>query len=151
LQPSYDSESCTLEPDPEFIGGALSNSYVNCNNNLAYYNSATKIWNCPWDVNSKSNWLTTDGNKIVVETSLAPASTTIYTVLTLCYLWCACTGSSYSRYTYGYAYFYFCIPQPLTSVTSTQFSLTYTFYVGVYGTIDFPTFTTAPSPTCLSA
>jgi hypothetical protein len=35
----------------------------------------------------------------------------------------------------------------LTSVTSTQFSSTYTFNVGVGGTIPFPTFTTVPSPT----
>ncbi len=83
-------------------------------------------------MNSKSNWLTTDGNKIVVDTSLASASTTIYTVYTYYHLWCACTGSSYSRYTYKYAYFYFQIKTGLTSVTSTQFSSTYTVYVGNY-------------------
>jgi hypothetical protein len=38
----------------------------------------------------------------------------------------------------------------LTSVTSTQFSSTYTFYVGVGGSIAFPTFTTVPSSTIYS-
>ena len=33
------------------------------------------------------------------------------------------------------------------SVTSTKFSTSYTFYVGVGGTIPFPTFTTVPTPT----
>ncbi len=73
-----------LEPDPYFYGGAISTSFtVNCNHNLTqYFDSATKTWNCPWDVNSKSNWLTTDGTKLVVDTNLAPASTTWYYVST---------------------------------------------------------------------
>jgi hypothetical protein len=47
------------------------------------------------------------------------------------------------------AYFYFQIqtPVPATSITSTEFSSSYTFLVGVGGTISYPTFTTFPSPT----
>jgi hypothetical protein len=72
--------SCILEPDPYIWGGSLSNSAYNCNNNLNYFDSTNKTWNCPWDVNSKSNWLATDGTKIVVDTSKATASTTVYDV-----------------------------------------------------------------------
>jgi hypothetical protein len=79
LLPSFDSVSCTLEPDPYF-NNALGNSAINCNNTLDYFDSAAKTWNCPWDVNSKSNWLTTDGTKIVIDTSMAAASTTVYYV-----------------------------------------------------------------------
>ncbi len=72
-----------LEPDLYFYGGAISTSFtVDCNHNLTYFDTVTKTWTCPWDVNSKSNWLTTDGTKIVIDTSLAPASTTIYSVAT---------------------------------------------------------------------
>jgi hypothetical protein len=78
LQPSYDSVNCILEPDPDFNGGAISSSTLDCANDLSYYNSATQTWNCPWDVNSLSSWLTTDGIKIVVDTNLAPESTTVY-------------------------------------------------------------------------
>jgi hypothetical protein len=67
-----------LEPDPDFFGDVLATSAIDCNNDLAYFDAATKTWNCPWVVNSKSNWLTTDGYKIVVDTMLAPSSTTIY-------------------------------------------------------------------------
>jgi hypothetical protein len=67
-----------LEPDPDFSGGAIYTSFRDCSNNLTYFNSTTKTWNCPWDVNSKSNWLTTDGYKITIDTNLAPASTTRY-------------------------------------------------------------------------
>jgi hypothetical protein len=64
-------------------------------------------------------------------------------------LWCACSDSTFTKYTKEEAYFYFVIQisAPLTSVTSTQFSSTYTFNVGFGGTILFPTFTTVPSPT----
>jgi hypothetical protein len=147
LQPSYDPVSCTLEPDPIFYGGALDNSAVNCNNDLVKFNTATKTWDCTWDVNSKSNWLTTDGTKIVVDTNLAPASKTIYEVYTYYHLWCNCIDSTYTKYGSTGAYFYFQIKTALTSVTSTQFSSTYTFYVGTYGYINFPTFTTVPSST----
>jgi hypothetical protein len=53
LQPSYDSVSCTLEPDPYF-NYLLWNEAINCNNTLAYFDSTNKTWNCPWDVNSLS-------------------------------------------------------------------------------------------------
>ncbi len=71
-----------LEPNPYFSGGAIYTSQAkNCNHEISqYFNSTTKTWKCPWDVNSKSNWLTTDGTKIVVDASLATASTTRYTV-----------------------------------------------------------------------
>jgi hypothetical protein len=93
-----------LEPYPYFYSGALATyEAVNCNNDLAYYNTATKTWNCSWDVNSKSDWLTTDGTKIVVDTSKATASTTLYYVETGYYLWCACSDSTYTNYTYDSA------------------------------------------------
>jgi hypothetical protein len=98
VQPTYDTVYCTLEPDPNFYGGGLSSSNNDCEHDFGYYDAATKIWNCPWDVNSKLNWLTTDGFKIVVDTSLATASTTIYSVSTYYYLWCACTDSTYLYY-----------------------------------------------------
>ena len=99
-------------------------------------------------MNSKSNWLTTDGTKIVVDTSKATASTTMYGVETGYYLWCACSSSTYSRYDYEYAYLYFQIKtKPLTSVTTAQFASTYTFYVEYYGYIYYPSFTTVPSST----
>jgi hypothetical protein len=125
LHPSYDAVHCTLEPDPDFYGGTISTSVIDCSSNIDYYNATTKVWNCPWHVNSLSNWLTTDGTKIVVDTNLVPAST-VYRVTTIFKLWCACTGTTYTRYSGTSSSFYFCIPQPLTSVTSTQFSLTYT-------------------------
>jgi hypothetical protein len=96
-----------LEPDPDFDGGVFTSSYSDCENNLGYYSTTTKIWNCPWVVNSLSNWLTTDGLKIVVDTSLATASTTIYTVTSWYYLWCACTGSTYIGYGLEGSRFYF--------------------------------------------
>jgi hypothetical protein len=64
-----------LEPDPNFSGGVLQTTVLDCNHDITYYNAATKTWNCLWDVNSKSNWLTTDGYKIVVDTNLAPTFT----------------------------------------------------------------------------
>jgi hypothetical protein len=67
-----------LEPDPDFYGGAISNTASDCNLNIGYYNSTSKKWNCPWPVNSLTSWLKTDGFKIVVDTSLATASSTIY-------------------------------------------------------------------------
>ena len=85
-----------LEPDPEFNGGSIYTYGGNCNRDLTKFNYSTKTWNCPWDVNSKSNWLTTDGTKIVVDTSKALASTTKYKVETKYYLWCACSGSTYT-------------------------------------------------------
>ncbi len=97
-----------LEPDPDFTGGVLFTYANDCNNKITYYNAATKTWNCPWAVNSKSNWLTTDGSKIVIDTSLATASTTVYFVTTKYYLWCACTGSTYTNtWSNKDAYFYF--------------------------------------------
>ena len=69
-----------LEPDPDFVGGDLTSNVTDCNHDITYFDSTTKTWTCPWDVNSKSNWLTTDGTKIVVNTNLAPASTIRYTV-----------------------------------------------------------------------
>ncbi len=93
MRPSYDSQKCVLEPDPDFNdGGAFYTNKIDCSNDSSYYNDVTQIWNCPWDVNSLSNWLTTDGTKIVVDTSLATASTTVYSVKTIYYLWCKCTG-----------------------------------------------------------
>jgi hypothetical protein len=83
-----------VEPDPDFSGGTLSSYTFDCNSDLSYYTAASKTWNCLWDVNSKSNWLITDGLKIVVDTTLATASTTRYSVTTNYYLWCACTGST---------------------------------------------------------
>jgi hypothetical protein len=127
LQPSYDLLSCTLEPALYFYGGALYNSAINCNNNLTYFDAATKTWDCPWDVNSKSNWLTTDGTKIVIDTSKAPASTTIYEVYTNYHLWCNCIESTYTKYGSTGAYFYFQIKTALTSVTSTNLDSSYTF------------------------
>jgi hypothetical protein len=50
-----------LEPDPDFDGGDLTSIVTDCNHNITYFDSTTKTWTCPWDVNSKSNWLTTDG------------------------------------------------------------------------------------------
>ncbi len=45
--------NCMLEPDPYFSGGSLTTpAALNCNHNLVYFNAATKIWNCLWDVNS---------------------------------------------------------------------------------------------------
>jgi hypothetical protein len=62
LKPSYDEVNCMLEPNPNFGGGALGPAnFVNCNYNINYFNAATQTWNCPWDVNSKTNWLKTDG------------------------------------------------------------------------------------------
>ncbi len=107
MQPSYDSVSCTLEPDPDFYGGDFDYFGVDCNSNIAYFDTATKIWNCPWEVNSNSNWLTTDGYKIVVDTSLAPASSTEYEVTTIWYLWCTCSDSTYTQYSDTSDYFYF--------------------------------------------
>jgi hypothetical protein len=132
----------------------ISKTFANKKGLVLYFDPTTKIWNCPWDVNPKSNWLITDGTKIVVDTSKALASTTKYKVVTKYYLWCACSGSAYTdTYYEKTATFYFQIqkPPPLTSVTSTQFSSSYTFYVGAGGTIPFPTFTTVPSPTPYSA
>jgi hypothetical protein len=71
-----------LEPDLYFSSGKLNNPGINCNNNLTYFDADTKTWNCPWDVNSKSNWLITDGTQIIIDTSLAPSSTTKYSVQT---------------------------------------------------------------------
>jgi hypothetical protein len=148
LQPSYDAVHCTLEPDPDFYGGTISTGDIDCSSNIDYYNATTKIWNCPWDVNSLSNWLTTDGFKIVVDTSLVTASAEVFEVYTIFKLWCACTGTTYTQYSYTSAEFFFQIlPSSLTSVTSTEFSSTYTFNVGVGGMISFPTFTTVPSQT----
>ena len=107
MQPSYDTASCTLEPDPDFSGGSITTSVTDCGGNIANFNTATKTWSCIWDVNSKSNWLTTDGFKIVVDTSLAPDSTTLYSVLTIWKLWCACSGSTYTYYTSTSASFSF--------------------------------------------
>jgi hypothetical protein len=109
-----------LEPDPYFIGGVLYNPWAdNCKHNLVYFNATTKTWNCPWDVNSLSNWLTTDGIKIVVDTSLAPASVAVYYVETKYHLWCTCTDSTYTQYSSRSAYFYIQIKTtPLTSVTT---------------------------------
>ena len=78
MQPSYDSVNCTLEPDPAISGGVLNNQADNCKNDLSYFNTTTKTWNCPWDVNSLSSWLKTDGTKIDVNTNLAPSSTGLY-------------------------------------------------------------------------
>ncbi len=79
-----------LEPDLIFWGGAIDGSRNNCNHDLVYFNAVTKTWNCLWDVNNLTNWLTTDGTKIVVDTSKAPASTTVYEVEIIYILWCAC-------------------------------------------------------------
>jgi hypothetical protein len=50
--PGYDDDSCTLEPDPWFNGPSLyTQNALNCNYNIAYFDTATKKWNCPWDVN----------------------------------------------------------------------------------------------------
>ena len=124
MKPTYDSVSCTLEPNLSFTGGGISTPAVDCSNNIANYNTATKTWNCPWEINSKSDWLSTDGTKILVDTSKAPASATVYVAATSYDLWCACTDSTYTRYSSNFAYYYFQIqpPPPLTSVTSTQFS-----------------------------
>ena len=50
-----------LEPDPDFVGGDLTSNVTDCNHDINYFDSTTKTWTCPWDVNFKSNWLTTDG------------------------------------------------------------------------------------------
>jgi hypothetical protein len=71
-----------LEPDPNFTGSPLYAYNSDCKNNFVYFDTANKKWNCPWEVNSKSNWLTTDGTKIVIDTSLAPISFTFFTVET---------------------------------------------------------------------
>jgi hypothetical protein len=68
-----------LEPNPDFYA-SLYTIAIDCNHEISYFDTVTKTWTCPWDVNSKSNWLTTDGTKIVVNTNLAPASTIRYTV-----------------------------------------------------------------------
>ncbi len=52
MQPSYNSVNCTLKPDPAISGGVLNNQADNCKNDLSYFNTTTKKWNCPWDVNS---------------------------------------------------------------------------------------------------
>ncbi len=89
---------------------------------------------------------------MIVDKSKAPASTIIYTLETNFCLWCACTGPSFINIYYcAVPDLYFQIKAPLTSVTSTQFSSTYTFYVVGGGTILFPTFTTIPSPTTYTA
>ena len=53
LKPSYDDDYCTLEPDPWFNGGSSLFTYqaLNCNYNIANFDTATETWNCPWDVN----------------------------------------------------------------------------------------------------
>jgi hypothetical protein len=96
-----------LEPDPDFNGGVLTESDDDCQNNIVYYSAANKIWDCPWVVNSKSNWLKTDGFKIVVDTSLATASSILYRVYTFYSLWCACTDSVYQYKTKRDGNFYF--------------------------------------------
>jgi hypothetical protein len=98
------------------------------------------------------NWLKTDINSLEVNTNLAPSSKLVYEVYTDYTLWCTCTGSTFQPYDWTYPELYFQIQTaaPLTSVTSTQFSTTYTFLVGVGGTITYPTFTTVPSPTVYS-
>jgi hypothetical protein len=99
-------------------------------------------------VNYLTDWLTTDGTKIVVDTSKAPASTIVYEVKTYYWLWCACSSNIYTYYVEGFASFYFQIKTtPLISVITEQFSSTYTFYVGIDDFIDFPAFTTVPLPT----
>jgi hypothetical protein len=107
LKPSYDTTYCTLEPNPDFSGGTISTTDIDWSYDFKYFNAATKTWNCPWDVNSKSNWLTTDGTKIIVDTTKAPAYTTVYEVKTIYYLWCKCSGSTYSYEDEKSAYFYF--------------------------------------------
>jgi hypothetical protein len=138
-----------LEPYTYFNFGAGWKLVVDCNKNLAYFDSSTKTWNCPTDLTFMPVWLTTDGFKIAVDTNFAPASETRYEVDTYYYLWCACTGSSFARYndTASIARFYFQIKTGLTSVTSTQFLPTYTFYVQNIGYLFYPTFTTVPSTT----
>jgi hypothetical protein len=72
-----------LEPDPEFNYQDFGYSTaVNCNNNLTYFNVQTKKWDCPWDANTKTNWLTTDGTNMVVDTSKAPSYISKYEVKT---------------------------------------------------------------------
>ncbi len=95
-----------------------------------------------------STWLTTDGTKIAVDTSLAPSSTELYYVYTSYELWCACTDSTYTYQSSNIeAEFCFQIKSALISVTTEQFSSTYTFYLGNHDHIYFPTFTTVPSST----
>jgi hypothetical protein len=83
-------------PDPDFYGGGLDTGAWDCGGNLGYFDSTNNKWNCPWDVNSKSNWLKTDGINLVIDTSLATASLTVYEVSTCNTLWCACTDSTFA-------------------------------------------------------
>ena len=85
-------------PDPDFYGGGLDTSAWDCNGNFGYFDSTIKKWNCPWVVNSKSNWLKTDGYNLFIDTSLATASVTLYRVATCNLLWCTCTGSTYTKF-----------------------------------------------------
>jgi hypothetical protein len=87
-----------LEPDPDFGGGVLSDVSNDCSHTWSKFDTTSKTWSCTWNVNSDSNWLTTDGTKIVVDTSLATASSTYYYSTTWYYLWCACSGTTYTYY-----------------------------------------------------
>jgi hypothetical protein len=58
-----------LEPYTYFNFGAGWKLVVDCNKNLAYFDSSTKTWNCPTDLTFMPVWLTTDGFKIAVDTN----------------------------------------------------------------------------------
>ena len=97
-QPSFDSVNCVLEPMTTFGGGVLANLKYDCSHTWSNFDITSKTWSCPSIVNAIQNWINTDGFKIVVDTSLITASSTYYFAITWYFLWCACSGTTYTYY-----------------------------------------------------